>query len=348
VQPDLSALQGRYFIGKTVVNNQTVSAINFQGVGNNNLEPERSFEIETGFDADLLGDRLTLTVTYSNKQNMNTLINRTLAPSTGTSGTRQENVARIVNRNTNMDLSGLVIDLPGLTVRGGVGLSVLDNRVKSLGNGVSPFGKTEQRYAAGYPVGGLWVQPVLVINDANKNGLLEHGELVLGDTVVYAGSNQPRYSAGYRLEIGLLNQFSVNALFNYKGSYMQNRGVGLSAMRGYWDPSASLSEQAMARIIGEGSDRQNLSELRFQSGSVTYNVPARVARRLKANSLQVSLQGNNLGLWTRYRGRDPGVNSTPIGEQTTDGSRLSSMGFPGNGVGIPEPRSYSLQCRLGF
>jgi hypothetical protein len=190
------------------------------------------------------------------------------------------------------------------------------------------------------------MRPVLVVNDANKNGFLEDGEYVLGDTVIYSGSNLPRYTAGYRVEIGLFNQLSFTALMNYKDRYMQNRGISFASMRGFWDPTASISEQLLRALVsqtgGGWSDRQNVSEFRFQSASIVYNVPVRVVHTLKAQSLQISLQGNNLGLWTQYRGRDPAVNTTPIGEQTTDGNVGGAIGT------IPEPRTYTLQFRLGF
>jgi hypothetical protein len=117
--------------------------------------------------------------------------------------------------------------------------------------------------------------------------------------------------------------------------------VQVSQLRGTWDPTASLTDQALALAINagtgfeQGSDRQTVSETRLQSVSVTYDVPLAFARVLKARMLQLSLQGNNLGLWTNYRGRDPGVNSSPVGERTTDMGQV-----------IPEPRTFTLQVRM--
>jgi hypothetical protein len=135
-----------------------------------------------------------------------------------------------------------------------------------------------------------------------------------------------------------MGMFTINALIDYKGRYMQNRSATFADMIGYWDPNSSIGDQGLARIISTGiSDRQNVSELRFESASITMNAPSHLVRTFRARSLQLSLQGSNLGLWTQYRGRDPGINSSPIGEKTTD-----------NGKGIARPRAYSLQVRLGY
>jgi hypothetical protein len=67
------------------------------------------------------------------------------------------------------------------------------------------------------------------------------------------------------------------------------------------------------------------------------SVPAAYAQKFKAKSMQISLQGSNLGLWTQYRGRDPGVNAVPVGERTVDDGNV-----------IPQPRKYSLQVRVGY
>jgi hypothetical protein len=301
--------------------------------------PERSVELESGFDADLFGDRATLIVTHANKQNKNTLINRTPPPSSGTTSTYQQNLARVVNRRTEIQLTTRVIERPGLSARVTANLSIYDNRIKTLGDGVTPFGANEQRYVAGYPVGALWMRPILGVNDANGDGRLDNSEVVVGDSVMYVGSPAPRYTAGYNLELTVLNLWTVNALIGYKGKYMQNRNQNIDGMRGYWDPRSSLADQALIWAVNSAGfhDLQSLSEVRLQSASVTMNVPPRLAQKFRARSMQLSLQGSNLGLWTQYRGRDPGVNASPVGERVND-----------DGGVIAPPRGFSLQLRLGY
>ncbi len=344
VQPDLSAIRGGYQGVNVVVNGQGVTGYSLWRIGNRDLQPERSMELESGLDADLWDQRMTLTVTHSNKQNRNTLINRSLAPSAGSGNTRQENVARIVNSRTDIQLITRAVDQKNFFLTLTTGFSILDNQVKSLGSRVSPFGDDQQRYVAGYPVGGVWIRPVIGINDVNQNGILDldAGEYMIGDTSVYVGSNQPRYTAGYHVQVGAFRLLTFDANFDYKGAYVQQRVVDPLELRGYWDPTSSLSEQALMMLVNNGGgDKQNISEMRWQSASVTLNVSPQWLSPLRARSVQVSLQGSNLGLWTRYRGRDPGVNASPVGEMTID-SRIGGFSI------IPMPRSFSLQVRLGY
>lgn len=341
VQPEYGAVNGGYSSLPTILDGKAVSRVDLVNIGNPNLEPERSFELETGFDADLFGDRAVVTVTHSNKQNKNTLINRSLPPSAGVQGgaMRQENVARVVNKTTTVQLTGRVIDRPGLFVQLTSNVSMYDNRIKTLGDQVSPFGVSEQRYVAGYPVGGIWQRPLLALHDANGNGVLETGEFIFGDSVQYVGVNLPRFTTGYRAEVRVFNRVSLNAMFNYKGGSVQNRSSSSTTMRGTWDPTAPLEEQILAQFISKAGhkDLQSISELRMQSASITIDAPPRFASQLRARSMQISLQGSNLGLWTKYRGRDPGVNSSVVGEMTTD-----------NGFTIPPPKDFVLQIRLGY
>jgi hypothetical protein len=76
--------------------------------------------------------------------------------------------------------------------------------------------------------------------------------------------------------------------------------------------------------------------LRFQSLSVNYAIPLSFVRRIGARSATVALQGNNLGLYTNYRGKDPNVNAYATGNQTADTGQL------------PEPRTWELRVTLGY
>jgi TonB-dependent SusC/RagA subfamily outer membrane receptor len=340
VQPQLSQLYGRYTSANVNINGTTVPSIDLAAIGNPELQPERSVEVETGFDADLLDERVMLSVTYSNKQNRNTLVNHTLAPSAGVTSPRQENIARVVNHTTSIQIVTRPIERDNLRLRVTSTVGFLRNEIKSLGEGVAAYGNFQQRYVPGYPVGGLWQRPVLGSYDANNNGIIELDEFVFGDSLTYMGSNLPRYTMGHNIEIGFLRHFTFNAFVDYKGAFTQDRAFAWSDLRGYWDINASPEEKLIPNLMARTSttrDLQTVTELRLQSASLSVNVPPTLLRRIRAKSMQVSFQGSNLGLWTTYRGRDPGLNSTPIGERLTDS---------GNAIGFP--RNYSLQFRVRY
>ena len=67
------------------------------GAGNPNLKPEKSTELEGGFDLGLLGDRVNLEYTHYNKITKDALVNVNLAPSLGSSPTRFLNLGQVRN-----------------------------------------------------------------------------------------------------------------------------------------------------------------------------------------------------------------------------------------------------------
>src|SRR5687768_2930215 len=70
----------------------------FSTLGNRNLKPERSTEIELGLDGTFLENRISFELTRYNKSSKDALIERTLAPSIGTGATtRVENLGEVRN-----------------------------------------------------------------------------------------------------------------------------------------------------------------------------------------------------------------------------------------------------------
>ena len=81
---------------------------------------------------------------------------------------------------------------------------------------------------------------------------------------------------------------------------------------------------------------QTVNTLRFNSLNVSYAIPRRIARRLRTDALSVSVQGNNLGLFTNYRGKDPNVNAYGSGNSVVD-----------TGV-LPMPRTWQLRVSATY
>jgi hypothetical protein len=133
----------------------------------------------------------------------------------------------------------------------------------------------------------------------------------------------------------------ADAAFSYDGSYVEMQpynGIGAQ------DVNASLAAQAYgilntpaANLLYSGGDPQTISDLRFNSASVALMLPAMFARSLRASSATISLQGSNLAVWTKYRGRDPGLTANPLTEGLVDTGALT-----------PTPRLYVLQLNLMY
>jgi hypothetical protein len=83
---------------------------------------------------------------------------------------------------------------------------------------------------------------------------------------------------------------------------------------------------------------QTVNILRFNSLSISYIPSTAVMRFFHVPSMSISLQGENLGLHTNYRGADPNVNAystANLGDVTHDTGQL------------PQPRTWALAVRLG-
>src|SRR5690606_22347007 len=75
-----------------------------ENVGNPDLGPERTEEIELGFDASMMDGRVTLETTYYRQRTQDALFSVSQTPSLGFGGSQLENVGLIQN-------SGLEIEL---------------------------------------------------------------------------------------------------------------------------------------------------------------------------------------------------------------------------------------------
>jgi TonB-dependent SusC/RagA subfamily outer membrane receptor len=345
IQPDVSAIQGLYLPNQAAVNGVLVSSIALNGYGNFRLKPERAVELEYGIDAGLLDERTQVRLTVSQKRNRNQLVTRGVAPSGGVGAEGgapyTENVAKVYNRSVELSVDSRLIEHGGTMWSAQMGLSTLINRVERLGDGYTPTGTSDGKIVEGYPLFGQWARPVLAYNDVNRDGILQPQEVVIGNNDIYVGWAHPKYAITYNTAVGLLNgRILINANLTQDVGITQNQNIYTGW--GFADPSASLVEQAKARSLrlGNGnvsSNMQTISVLRLTAVSTNFILPAWMTARLKASAASLNIQGFNLGLWTQYQGRDPGVNSSPVGETLQD-----------NGITIPPPRKYSISLRLSY
>ncbi|HEY9514037.1 MAG TPA: SusC/RagA family TonB-linked outer membrane protein [Gemmatimonadaceae bacterium] len=315
-------------------------------VGNTKLRPERSTEMEGGFDADLFDDRLTLSFTGFRKTTTDAMLPVPLAPSVyGTVSTLQ-NIGVIRNTGLEASLAARVLRSDPVSWDVQIAMTQQRNVVVELGAGVEPFYSQGNysvggaRVAAGYPLNGRWTRPIIGYADANGSGVLEPEEVLVGDTAVFVGGTLPNYTADLNTTLTFLRgAVAVTAGLRYEDGMTQNNEVGRALgpfTAGWNDPNSSLDAQARMWDPTGYSWIQTVSTLRFNSLSVTYNVPKFMAQRVGARAVSVSLQGTNLGLRTNYRGIDPNVNAYSTGNAVTD-----------TGV-LPQPRSWQIRLNATY
>jgi TonB-linked SusC/RagA family outer membrane protein len=298
------------------------TGITFGSLGNQDLKPERSREFEVGFDASILGDRVGLEFTYYNKRTRDALVQRNVAPSIGASEFQFFNLGEVKNSGFEVAINTRLIDTRSVAWDVALSGSVYDNELVELGEGVEPiiFGFGLQRHAEGYPLGGYWARPILGFDDANANGIIEVGEVTVGDEAVFRGRALPNKEASLNSALTLFGgRLRVGTQFDYRGGhYLDNaiesfRCTPVLNCRGLVDRTAPLEEQARASAVLNEATEWGYYEpawfIKLRELSLTLFAPDDWARRFRASRLSLTLAGRNLWTITDYSGVDPEVNA---------------------------------------
>jgi TonB-linked SusC/RagA family outer membrane protein len=285
-------------------------------VGNVALKPERTTELELGFDAGLFKNRLNLEFTWYDKNARDALVNRILPPSLGSASARFENLGRVNVRGVEAVVSAILMDGQsfGWDLTFGAGTS--RDKVVDLG-GTPPIIGSVQSTKQGYPINGYWVRPYTYA-DANGDGIIALSELNVSNDTVFVGYPQPRTELTLFTGVELFNRkVRVQGNLDYKGGYqLYNNTERIRCdtrinCRGNTDPTAPLWEQARAVAVRQHPSRtvfgfiEDASFLRIREVSATWTMPDRWARLIKAQRAAFTLGGRNLAVFTDYTGMDP-------------------------------------------
>lgn len=305
------------------------------GLGNPDLEPERSSELEVGVDADLLDRRLGLELTLYDKRTRDALVFRNLAPSLGAVTGRFENIGDTRNRGIEAAISAVPVDSD---VRWELGLSgsFNDNELETLGEGVEPFSfGFEQRHAPGFPLGAYWERPIESFEDADGNGILTASEVTVGDTLVFIDDAIPTREASFRTSATILDRVRLSGLLDYRGGHSLHNNTSefrcrLGNAQERHDPSTPLETQAACIADAFGGTEygyiEDASFLKLREVAVTLFAPETWARSFGASNLSLTLSGRNLFTWTGYSGVDPEVNTFGAAGVDTAGFGQSDFG----------------------
>ena len=102
-----------------------------QFLGNPDLGPERSREIEVGFDLGALDDRIGVELSHYRKKTIDAILDRQLAPSVGKPNTQPFNAGEIRNWGTELMVRGTPVLRDNLAWDVTVGLAHNDSEVES-------------------------------------------------------------------------------------------------------------------------------------------------------------------------------------------------------------------------
>ena len=345
--------------GQVVTLNDSTTAplVILSNIGNTKLRPERSEEVEGGFDAELWHGRFSTTYTLYNKTRHDAIIGVPVAASVNNGAVQFVNIGEVRNTGTELTMNAQLFESRAFAWTVGGNISNDNNRVLHLEPGQSTiFLGNGERIEAGYPLFSQFVRPIVAFADANHDGIVEPSEIRVGDSAVYVGRQEPKYQLNLNTGVTLLHgTLAITATFAYQDGLTQlNAGAANSGIFALIPnaPGTTLATQAAiaANLCEEDPTKsclnspsaigqyQTVNTFRFNDLSINYTVPRTLSRWFRVPRVMLALQGSNLGLHTNYRGIDPNVNAFStvyLGDQTADNGQ------------IPEPRTWWLKLTLG-
>jgi TonB-dependent SusC/RagA subfamily outer membrane receptor len=329
--------------------------------GNSALKPERSAELELGFDAGVLHDGLRVEFTYYDKQTHDALVSVPLPPSNGVATARFVNLGSIENKGIEVGFDFSKRISRSVSLDGNLSIARNINKLLALGQGIPTIKQNGnvQWDTIGFPVFGWWDRPIKSFADANHDGIIEPSEIVVDSFPRYLGSSIPKTNITLNAGITFLHgRVRLGGQLDYRGDYLAYNlterfrcaGAGFNCA-GINNPNDALSDQARAIAAtvatpfaptgGGGPTTQagyfeDGSFLKLREASLTYYAPDSWAHAMRAQRLQLTLTGRNLLKWTKYGGLDPELN----GNGTSD--------IVDDFLTAPPIRTVSLRVTVGF
>lgn len=316
-------------------------------LGNPNLKPERSAEMEFGFDSRFFDNKIALDFTYYNKKTTDALINKPIAASSGASQlTTQQNLGSIQNTGIEATLTTTLLDRRQFGWDVTIAASHNSNKILSLGVDAATglanptIGTGSSRDSLGLPVNGLFYRP-FTYSDKNGDGFITSNEVTVANDFVYMGYSQPRDIISVSNGFELLNRkLRLNVLLDYKGG----ASVLNDTRRFYCQQTNACADAELlntslfnqARLIAArypnptvpGAQTTTIGYLengqfwRLREVSSTLTLPNSLAQRIRAKDASLTFSARNLHVWTKYTGIDPESNynagATGTGDTQTD------------------------------
>lgn len=331
--------------------------------GNPDLGPERSEEIEFGFNAGLLEGRFGMGFTYYRQSVTDAIVNRPVSPSSGFANQQPVNLGELVNDGVEVSLNGTILDQENFSWDVGVGLSWTSSEITDLGLDEPIFFGSSQIFKEGVAPG-AYISRVITDASRNEDGTIDSGSIEYAEGTVGDGSGRrvvgqpfPTNEQSLSTTLRLFGNLRVNALFERRGGHKRYDGNN-----DFRQPSAetgltsSFGRQWAFRQLETTPVRQAMLERDFQQGNhngafihdasfikmrelrVSFTVPEDLTNALQASSASLYVGGRNLFTITDYPGLDPEVNQR--------GSR-DELSFSTAST-LPQPRTYFAGVRLSF
>ena len=311
----------------TVTGGDGGSGVTPNTVGNPDLKPERGREVEVGFDASTLEDRLSVEFNAYRRNTSDAILSASIAPSSGFAGTRFTNIGEIRTQGVELQTRAVAVDRERVGLDVTLNLSRNSNEIRDLG-GPEFLGTGNIRQQVGYPVGSFWdrriVSAEFTTTGRTQNAMCDDGKGgvtacldATGNVIaprVYYGRHDPANEGSLSSTLTLFKQLRLYGLVDWKTGHTQfNNNIrarcqvfrlcpeNLEPLK--YDPVliAQYDSPNLLRNFGY----QDASFAKLRELSLSYSLPSRLTGPLGANAGTLTLSGRNLHTWTKWGGVDP-------------------------------------------
>jgi TonB-linked SusC/RagA family outer membrane protein len=275
------------------------------GVGNTNIVPERASEIEFGFDAGFLNNKILFEATYYVKTTLDNLQPLTLSPATGVVNTTS-NEAEMRNKGFELGLSGTVVDKANFKWFSRLLWWKNDILITKLG-------------IPSYTTGafGTGLGTFLVQQGVSPTTIVGTPAISPGVFTVW-GNAQPDWTTSWSNNITLFKNFDLSVLTEYRSggdninltSFLTDGG---GTTKGWFDDSNNDGipngrQRDPAPYNNAGRWVQDATFLKIREVGLYYTLPKETISKTFGNMIQrakIGFSGNNVFLATKYVGYDP-------------------------------------------
>jgi TonB-linked SusC/RagA family outer membrane protein len=287
-------------------------------LGNPQLGPERTREIEFGFDAGALDDRISFELTAFRARTMNALVGVTYPPTEGFTRTQLENVGTLENSGVEMQLSGDIVRRAALEWTGRINYTAMSNNAVDLGGRIISMGSSVY-VREGYPVPSYFGNRV-TNPDAFADPIIEQN--------AFLGNAYANHLLGVSTTVRLFKDVAFDILGEYQGGGMLGNFIGYQdENRGVWYPCYGTQQKLRAFAAGNAAALDDVTALqrakcaidptkinsdywvqstnffKIRSASLSWHLPQNLVPRTTSATLVLS--GRNLWKSTNYDGLDP-------------------------------------------
>ena len=275
------------------------------GIGNTNIVPERASEIEFGFDAGFLNNKILFEATYYVKTTLDNLQPLTLSPATGVVNT-QSNEAEMRNKGFELGLSGTVVDKANFKWFSRLLWWKNDILITKLGIPSYTTG------AFGTALGTFLVQQGISPTTIVGTPAISPGVFTVW------GNAQPDWTSSWSNNITLFKNFDLSVLTEYRSggdninltSFLTDGG---GTTKGWFDDSNNDGipngrQRDPAPYNNAGRWVQDATFLKIREVGLYYTLPKETLSKSFGNLIQrakIGVSGNNVFFATKYVGYDP-------------------------------------------